>query len=173
MELQHTIIATFLDVICERIMEALTPLEITLKETHEWAIHRMNHLCTKSEDLKDMDYLIAQPLLNFVNNQSKDFCTRFNEISRRELNLLLDLSNRQMTTKLLLEACLFRRESRGGHFRLDSPTAVPYWKCHSRQKYGEGISFRLRVRGMSSCPSRNIPQFLRNLFLGPKIHILM
>ena len=57
MELQHTIIATFLDVICERIMEALTPLEITLKETHEWAIHRMNHLCTKSEDLKDMDYL--------------------------------------------------------------------------------------------------------------------
>ena len=57
MELQHTIIATFLDVICERIMEALTPLEITLKETHEWSIHRMNHLCTKAEDLKDLDLL--------------------------------------------------------------------------------------------------------------------
>ncbi len=92
--------------------------------------------------LRDMDYLIAQPLLHFVNNHSKDLCTCFDEISRRDLNLLLDLSNRQTTTKLLLEACLFRRESRGGHFRIDSPAAVPYWRCHSRQKYGERISTR-------------------------------
>ena len=57
MELQHTIIATFLDVTCERIMEALSPLERTLKETHEWSVHRMIALCNKSVDTKDIDYL--------------------------------------------------------------------------------------------------------------------
>ncbi len=57
MELQHTIIATFLDVTCERIMEALSPLERTLKETHEWSLQRMHSLCTKSVDLRDIDLL--------------------------------------------------------------------------------------------------------------------
>ncbi len=92
---------------------------------------------------KDSEDLASQPLLNLINNQSKDLCTHFAENSRRDLNLLLDLSNRQLVTKLLLEACLFRRESRGGHFRKDVPASLPYWECHSRQKLGQGISTRL------------------------------
>ena len=63
-------------------------------------------------------------------------------MSRRDLNLLLDLSNRQMSSLLMLEACLFRQESRGGHFRDDFPTSVPFWRCHTRQKKGMNIHTR-------------------------------
>ncbi len=91
---------------------------------------------------QDFEHLISQPLLQLMQNQSNELCTCFDEISRRDLNLLLDLSNRQLSSALLLKACLFRRESRGGHYRTDVPLSVPYWQCHSRQKYGEGISTR-------------------------------
>ena len=40
------------------------------------------------------------------------------------LNLLLDLKNRQITTLTLLKACLFREESRGGHYRDDFPIKI-------------------------------------------------
>ena len=121
------------------------------------AIQDLRHLCWSEAGVKrtfrgmqdaltsvqnDFDYLISQPLLKFMKNQSTNICTRFDEISRRDLNLLLDLSNRQMTSSLMLEACLFRRESRGGHFRTDVPLAVPYWECHSRQQLGKTISTR-------------------------------
>ena len=42
----------------------------------------------------------------------------------------------------MLEACLFRKESRGGHFRDDYPTSVPFWKCHTRQVKGKDIHTR-------------------------------
>ena len=41
---------------------------------------------------------------------------------------------------LLLEAARFRRESRGGHHRLDHPAQQPFWRRHSRQKQGQAIS---------------------------------
>ena len=75
-------------------------------------------------------------------SQSKDVINGFDEIARRELNLLLDLSNRQMSSSLMLEACLFRKESRGGHYRDDFPTSVPFWKCHTRQMKGKNIHTR-------------------------------
>jgi L-aspartate oxidase len=40
---------------------------------------------------------------------------------------------------LLIEAALFRRESRGGHFRTDAPAAQPFWRRHSCQKRGKAI----------------------------------
>lgn len=40
---------------------------------------------------------------------------------------------------LLIEAALFRRESRGGHFRTDAPAAQPFWRRHSCQEHGKGI----------------------------------
>lgn len=43
---------------------------------------------------------------------------------------------------LLLEAARFRRESRGGHHRLDHPAQQPFWRCHSRQQQGRAISSR-------------------------------
>ena len=41
---------------------------------------------------------------------------------------------------LLLEAARFRRESRGGHHRLDHPAQQPFWRRHSRQQQGQVIS---------------------------------
>ena len=91
---------------------------------------------------RDHENLLNEPLLNLVFSQSKDEINGFDEISRRDLNLLLDLSNRQKSSSLMLEACLFRKESRGGHFRDDYPTSVPFWKCHTRQVKGKNIHTR-------------------------------
>ena len=91
---------------------------------------------------RDYANLLNEPLLNLVFSQSKDTINGFDEVARRDLNLLLDLSNRQMSSLLMLEACLFREESRGGHFRGDFPTSVPFWKCHTRQVKGKPIHTR-------------------------------
>ncbi len=91
---------------------------------------------------RDYQNLLDEPLLNLVFSQSKYAINEFDEIARRDLNLLLDLSNRQMSSLLMLEACLFRKESRGGHFRDDFPTSVPYWQCHTRQIKGKNIHTR-------------------------------
>jgi len=91
---------------------------------------------------RDHENLLNEPLLNLVFSQSKYEINQFDEIARRDLNLLLDLSNRQMSSLLMLEACLFREESRGGHFRDDFPTSVPFWQCHTRQVKGKDIHTR-------------------------------
>ncbi|WP_269612039.1 L-aspartate oxidase [Prochlorococcus marinus] len=91
---------------------------------------------------RDHENLLNEPLLNLVFSQSKDEINGFDEIARRDLNLLLDLSNRQQSSSLMLEACLFRKESRGGHFRDDYPTSVPFWQCHTRQVKGKDIHTR-------------------------------
>ena len=64
------------------------------------------------------------------------------EGSRRDLNLLLDLHHRLLTSRLMLEACLFRGESRGGHYRSDAPAPLPQWQQHSRQQRLRGIETR-------------------------------
>jgi L-aspartate oxidase len=64
------------------------------------------------------------------------------ESSRRDLNLLLDLHHRLLTSHLMLEACLFRGESRGGHYRSDAPAPLPQWRQHSRQQRQRGIFTR-------------------------------
>tara|TARA_Y100001968_G_scaffold295809_1_gene303511 strand:- start:174 stop:707 length:534 start_codon:yes stop_codon:yes gene_type:complete len=91
---------------------------------------------------RDYQNFQNEPLLKLVFSQSKYEIHEFDEISRRDLNLLIDLSNRQMSSLLMLEACLFREESRGGHFRDDFPTPLPFWKCHTRQIKGKDIHTR-------------------------------
>ncbi len=91
---------------------------------------------------RDYENLLNEPLLNLVFSQSKDAINEFDELARRDLNLLLDLSNRQMSSFLMLEACLFRKESRGGHFRGDFPSSVPFWQCHTCQVKGKDIHTR-------------------------------
>jgi len=91
---------------------------------------------------RDYQNLLNEPLLKLVFSQSKYEINEFEELARRDLNLLLDLSNRQMSSLLMLEACLFREESRGGHFRDDFPTSVPFWQCHTRQVKGKDIHTR-------------------------------
>jgi len=103
---------------------------------------------------RDYKNLLNEPLLDLVFSQSKHAINQFDEIARRDLNLLLDLSNRQMSSLLMLEACLFRKESRGGHFRDDFPTSVPFWQCHTLQTRGKNIHTR---------PIVNEAEFPRNL----------
>ncbi len=90
----------------------------------------------------DFERIACHPLLKVVFNQHRDIYHNLDDSSRRKLNLLLDLNHRQLTTSLMFEACLFRSESRGGHHRIDSPSSLPYWECHSRQVIGKEMSTR-------------------------------
>ncbi len=91
---------------------------------------------------QDYSQLSNNSLLNAIKNNEINYSIRFCEQNRRALNLLLDLQNRHITTKLLLEACIFREESRGGHFRSDFPVKDINWKCHSRQIKNKKIQKR-------------------------------
>jgi L-aspartate oxidase len=50
-----------------------------------------------------------------------------------------ELHQRLVLAELLMEAALFRRESRGGHFRTDAPSDQPFWQCHTAQQRERGI----------------------------------
>ena len=78
--------------------------------------------------LNKNDFLKSLETLRF------DQRIKLSEPNRRVLNLLLDLKNRQITTMTLLKACLFREESRGGHYRDDFPDKDKNWECHTRQQ---------------------------------------
>jgi len=90
----------------------------------------------------DMDNLQKNSLVNSLEKIEIDQTIKFNETNRRALNLLLDLKNRQITTITLLKACLFREESRGGHYRDDFPDKDKNWECHTRQKLDQKIHKR-------------------------------
>ena len=96
----------------------------------------LNHIQT------NMDQLQKNPLLNSLNQIEFDQKVKLNEPKRREINLLLDLQNRQITTLTLLKACLFRKESRGGHYRDDFPIKDKKWECHTRQQLNKEIKKR-------------------------------
>ena len=87
-------------------------------------------------------WLDHQPLLERLRTLSGDQALALEDSSRRDLNLLLDVSHRLLASRLLLEACLFRQESRGGHFRTDAPSPQPQWQCHSRQSRARGLHTR-------------------------------
>ena len=64
----------------------------------------------------EIDQLQKNRLLECTKKIEIDQKLKLSEPNRRGINLLLDLHNRQITTLLLLKACLFREESRGGHY---------------------------------------------------------
>jgi len=88
---------------------------------------------------KDKSALMDNSLLKIVKQVEVDQKLSFDEEHRRALNLLIDLQNRQITTRLLVDACLFREESRGGHYRIDYPNKNDMWECHSIQKINQEI----------------------------------
>ena len=90
----------------------------------------------------EIDQLKINPLLRCLENIEIDQQIKFSEPNRRGLNVLLDLHNRQITTLLLLKACLFREESRGGHYRDDFPDKDKNWECHTRQQLDQKIQKR-------------------------------
>ena len=88
---------------------------------------------------KDKSAIIDYSILNIIKEVEVSEKISFDEQHRRALNLLIDLQNRQITTRLLVEACLFREESRGGHYRIDYPNKNDLWKCHSNQRINQKI----------------------------------
>ena len=86
--------------------------------------------------------LWQRPLLGMMRNQPKDQCLLLEEPTRQALNLLLDLGHRQRASLLLLQSCLFRRESRGGHFRQDAPMPLSQWRCHTQIQRDKELSTR-------------------------------
>ena len=90
----------------------------------------------------DMAHSQKNYLLNSLEKIRIDQRIKLSEPNRRALNLLLDLKNRQITTITLLKACLFREESRGGHYRDDFPDKDKNWECHTRQKLDQKIQKR-------------------------------
>ncbi len=90
----------------------------------------------------DIDKLHKNDLLNSLEKIKFDQKIKLSERNRRTLNLLLDLKNRQTTTITLLKACLFREESRGGHYRDDFPDKEKNWECHTRQQLDQKIKKR-------------------------------
>ena len=90
----------------------------------------------------DMAHLQKNSLLNSLEKIRIDQIIKLSEPNRRALNLLLDLKNRQITTITLLKACLFREESRGGHYRDDFPDKDKNWECHTRQQLDQKIQKR-------------------------------
>jgi len=90
----------------------------------------------------DIYKLNKNDLLNSLEKIKFDQKIKLSERNRRALNLLLDLKNRQITTITLLKACLFRKESRGGHYRDDFPDKDKNWECHTRQQLDQKIQKR-------------------------------
>ena len=100
----------------------------------------MIELLTTLQD--EMEQLKVNPLLKSLQKIEIDQTLKLSEPNRRGLNLSLDLHNRQITTMLLLKACLFREESRGGHYRDDFPSKDITWECHTRQQLNQKICKR-------------------------------
>ena len=100
----------------------------------------MIQLLTTLQD--EMDQLKINPLIKILQKIEIDQTLKLSEPNRRGLNLSLDLHNRQITTMLLLKACLFREESRGGHYRDDFPAKDINWECHTRQQLNQKICKR-------------------------------
>jgi len=90
----------------------------------------------------DISEVQKNALLSFLEKIKFHQKIKLNEPNRRALNLLLDLKNRQIPTMTLLKACLFREESRGGHYRDDFPDKDKNWECHTRQQLDQKIHKR-------------------------------
>jgi len=90
----------------------------------------------------DIGKLNKNDLLNSLEKIKFDQKIKLSERNRRALNLLIDLKNRQITTLTLLKACLYRKESRGGHYRDDFPEKDKNWECHTRQQLDQTIQKR-------------------------------
>jgi len=79
------------------------------------------------------------PLWQIVQQQPPDVGFRIEETQIPRFLLVHELRQRLVLAQLLMEASLFRQESRGGHFRTDAPVPQPFWQRHSVQRIGKTI----------------------------------
>ncbi len=83
--------------------------------------------------------LEAEPLLGHCRGLPPGQQLELSAGQRQSLLLAQDLRQRLLLAELLIEAALFRVESRGGHHRSDAPASQPFWRRHSVQQQGLGI----------------------------------
>jgi L-aspartate oxidase len=81
----------------------------------------------------------ADPLWQGVRRQAPEVSVRLEGEQAKSFLWLHELRQRLVLAELLMEAALFREESRGGHFRTDRPMAQPFWRCHSVQEMGRAL----------------------------------
>ena len=130
--------------------ETPTSSEDTLKRQ----IEQLRHLCwsvagveRSGGSIREALHLVrhqhevceAEPLWQSVQRQSPEVCLVMERRRVRSFLLLHELRQRLVLAELLMEAVLFREESRGGHFRTDDPARQPFWQRHSRQESGKEI----------------------------------
>lgn len=82
----------------------------------------------------------SEPLMRTALQQGDDVSLQLEADVADWMRLAQGLSHRLLVSELLLEAALFRQESRGGHFRLDAPASQPFWHCHTLQQRTGSIS---------------------------------
>ena len=83
--------------------------------------------------------LEREPLWKIVEGQPPEVCFGMEPSQVAGFLLLHEFHQRLVLAELLMEAALFREESRGGHFRTDAPARQPFWERHSRQQKGMAI----------------------------------
>ena len=92
-------------------------------------------VATQAERLE----LGEQPLLQQLERLQPGEQLQLTALQQGRLRPLQDLRQMLTLAELLIEAALFREESRGGHYRTDAPAAQPFWQRHTVQNGGKAI----------------------------------
>ena len=126
-----------------------TQLPLPPKESLEAQISALRDLCWQVAGVERNGHSLA-PALQQLRGQRRQLETsqawrqlqnlepgqsvQFDPAAVPALRRLQELQQRLVLTELLIEAALFRTESRGGHHRTDSPHAQPFWQRHTDQQ---------------------------------------
>jgi L-aspartate oxidase len=78
--------------------------------------------------------VLQQPLLRALDRIAPGDRLGLTPEAMNLLAPLQDLRQLLVLAELLIEAALFREESRGGHHRTDAPAAQPFWQRHTVQQ---------------------------------------
>jgi L-aspartate oxidase len=130
-------------------LPATTQLPLPTQESLEAQISTLRDLCWQVAGVERNGHSLGPALLQLrgqrrqleaspawrqlqivVPGQSVQFETAAIPALRR----LQELHQRLVLAELLLEAALFRSESRGGHHRTDAPSNQPFWRRHTDQQ---------------------------------------
>ena len=126
-----------------------TQLPLPPKESLEAQISALRDLCWQVAGVERNGHSLA-PALQQLRGQRRQLeasqtwrqlqnlepgqSVQFDPAAVPALRRLQELQQRLVLTELLIEAALFRTESRGGHHRTDSPHAQPFWQRHTDQQ---------------------------------------
>ena len=126
-----------------------TKLPLPPKESLEAQINALRDLCWQVAGVERNAYTLG-PALQQLRGQRRQLeasqawrqlqivepgqSVQFEPAAVPALRRLQELQQRLVLTELLIEAALFRTESRGGHHRTDSPHAQPFWQRHTDQQ---------------------------------------